>query len=375
MIPAQSELFSMTAKRVLIIGGSGRIGRSVAADLLCHTDVTMTLTGRRYQPTFELSSRQRYQSLSLEDHPALQQAIAAHDLVIHCAGPFRIRELTVLIQCIQQGTPYVDVADSPDYVSEALALGESAKAAGVTCIVSTGVFPGISNSMVRQGIERLDSAEDVHLSYLVAGSGGAGVTVMRTTFIELQTPFQAKVNGECVWIQPYCDREVLPFPDPYNQGAGVYWFNTVEAFTLTRSFPQLQSVITKFGSLPDGYNRLTGLMTHLPPSWLKNSTVVEFLSQVSYAMTQVSDRFSGTGIAMRLAIQGHRHGVPATYLATATHPDTAATAGYGTGSVAQLILDGRLVQPGVWPVEQALSTSLFEETLAERQFSISSAFE
>lgn len=357
--------------RVLIIGGSGRIGRSVAADLLRHTDAVMTLTGRRSRPGFQTMPRQRYQSLLLGNVEAVKDAVSRHDLVIHCAGPFRLRDFNILSQCIEQGTPYIDVADSPDYVGEALAFGDAAMAAGVTCIVSTGVFPGISNSMVRQGIEQLDQAKKVHLSYLVAGSGGAGVTVMRTTFIELQTPFPAKVDGQRVMIQPYCDREVLPFPAPYNQGAGVYWFNTVEALTLANSFPQLDTVITKFGSLPDIYNRLTGLMTQLPPSWLKQPAIVEFLSQVSYTMTQVSDRFSGTGIAMRLDIEGQHQGQTATYLATATHPDTAEAAGYGTGSIAQLILAGQLSRPGVWPVEQSLPTPLFEKTLAERGLNIS----
>ena len=168
---------------VLIIGGGGRIGRSVAADLLSHTSAEVTLTGRRSAPRFALSARQRYRPLNLSDSGDLQAAIAAHQLVIHCGGPFRSRGLEVLTHCIDARTNYVDVADSPDYVAQALALGPAAQAAGVTAVVSTGVFPGISNSMVRQGIEELDRAESVHLSYLVAGSGGAGVTVMRTTFI------------------------------------------------------------------------------------------------------------------------------------------------------------------------------------------------
>ena len=359
------------ASNVLIMGGSGRIGRSVATDVLQHTDATITLTGRQSRAGFELQPRQQYQVLSLADTAAVKAAIAAHDLVIHCAGPFRSRDFYVLSQCIEQKIPYIDVADSPDYVREALAFKEVARVAGVTCIVSTGIFPGISNSLVRQGIEQLDQAEHVHLSYLVAGSGGAGVTVMRTTFIELQTPFEAKVDGQWKLIQPYCDREVLPFPPPSNQGAGVYWFNTIEALTLARSFPQLKSVVTKFGSLPDGYNRLTHAMTLLPGSWLKQPAVVEFLSQVSYAMTQVTDRFSGTGIAIRLVIKGQHQNQAATYQATATHPDTAEAAGYGTGSIAQLILAGKISLPGVWPVEQALPTPLFEKTLAERGLEIS----
>ena len=135
---------------------------------------------------------------------------------------------------------------------------------------------------------------------------------------------------------------------------------------MAQSFPQLTSVVTKFGSLPDIYNRLMHLMMAMPPSWLKRPAMVEFLSQVSYAMTQVTDRFSGTGIAMRLAIQGQLHGKAATYLATATHSDTAEAAGYGTGRIAQLVLSGELSCPGVWPVERALPTVLFEKALAER---------
>ncbi|MEM9164710.1 MAG: saccharopine dehydrogenase, partial [Cyanobacteria bacterium P01_F01_bin.4] len=167
-------------------------------------------------------------------------------------------------------------------------------------------------------------------------------------------------------IAPYSDREVLAFPEPYNVGAGVYWFNTVEALTLPQSFPEVKTVITKFGSLPDYYNRLTGLMTQLPPGWLKQSLVIEALSKISYAMTQVTDRFSGTGIAMRFAISGIKDGAPQTYRVTATHADTAQVAGYGTGSLAQLILSGQVHKPGVWPVEQCLSTPLFEQTMTQR---------
>ena len=355
--------------KVLILGGSGRIGRSVAADLLRHTEAAITLTGRRSQVGFKLHPRQRYQPLSLDDHGGVRDAIAAHDLIIHCAGPFRTRDFYVLSQCIEQSTPYIDVADSPDYVSEALALNQVARVAGVTCIVSTGVFPGISNSMARQGIEQLEQPQHLHLSYLVSGSGGAGVTVMRTTFIELQTPFTAKVNGQQVLIKPYSEREVLSFPISH---AGVYWFNTVEALTLVNSFPQLDSVITKFGSLPNIYNRLTHLMTLLPPSWLKQPKTIEFLSQVSYAMTKVTDRFSGTGITIRLAIQGQHQEQAVTYLAHATHPDTAEAAGYGAGSIAQLILSNQLSLPGVWSVERALPTSLFQKTLAMRGLTVNS---
>ncbi|MEL6813537.1 MAG: saccharopine dehydrogenase NADP-binding domain-containing protein [Cyanobacteria bacterium J06598_3] len=353
---------------VLILGGSGRIGRAVAADILKHTAAHITLTGRRQAVAFELDERQQYQSLDLADEAGVEKAIAQHDLTIHCAGPFRSRNHHVLLTCIAQGKPYLDVADSPDYVNKALSYRQQAIDAGSTVIISTGIFPGISGSMVRQGIEQLDKAESVHLSYLVAGSGGAGVTVMRTTFIELQTPFMSKLKGRWQAVEPYSQREVIEFPR-YGKG-GVYWFNTVEALTVADTFPQLKNIVTKFGSVPDYYNRLTWLMARMPKAWLKNPQLIESLSHISYKMTQVTDPKTGVGIAMRIAIEGEKDGQPIAYLATFDHEDTAYCAGCGTGAIAQLILSNQLTKPGVWPVEQALPTDLFEETLSPRNLAV-----
>ena len=358
------------SQKVLIIGGRGRIGRSAATDILTHTSAQVTITGRNADKHTDLNPKSNctFQSLFLEDEAAVENAISAHDLIIHCAGPFRSRNHHVLTSCIAQGKPYIDVADSPDYVNQALKYRQQAQAAGVTAIISTGIFPGISGSMVRQGIEQLEKAESVHLSYLVAGSGGAGVTVMRTTFIELQTPFMSKINGRWQPIEPYSQREVLDFPR-YGKG-GVYWFNTVEALTVADTFPELKTIVTKFGSVPDYYNRMTWLMARLPKSVLQNKALIESVSQISYKMTQVTDPKTGVGIAMRMEIKGEKKGKPATYLSTFEHEDTAFCAGCGTGSIAQLILSGQLDKPGVWPVEQALSTSLFEETLNQRNLKV-----
>lgn len=361
---------NLQTPKVLVIGGRGRIGRSAATDILTHTSAQVTVTGRNAGNTAKTNygPNRTFQSLSLEDEAAVESAIASHDLIVHCAGPFRSRNHHVLTSCIAQGKPYIDVADSPDYVNQAIKYREQAQKAGVTAIISTGIFPGISGSMVRQGVEQLDKAESVHLSYLVAGSGGAGVTVMRTTFIELQTPFMSKINGRWQTIDPYSQREVLTFPR-YGKG-GVYWFNTVEALTVADTFPELKTIITKFGSVPDYYNRMTWLTARLPKPILKNKALVEALSQISYKMTQVTDPKTGVGIAMRMKIDGEKEGKTASYLSTFEHEDTAFCAGCGTGSIAQLILSGRLDKPGVWPVEQALSTALFEETLNQRNLKI-----
>jgi saccharopine dehydrogenase-like NADP-dependent oxidoreductase len=355
-------------ERVLILGGRGRIGRSVAQDIATHTSAKITITGR--SPETDKGAGLSFLVLDLAEVDKLQKAIANSDLVIHCAGPFHYRDANVLKICIEQGVNYLDVSDHRSFTSKSLSYHEQAVASGVTAIINTGIFPGISNSMVRQGIEQFDQAEKIHLSYLVGGSGGAGITVMRTTFLGLQYPFQAWINGQWQFVKPYSDREVINFPPPYKR-SGVYWFDMPETFTLPYTFPTVKTVITKFGSIPDFYNHLTWIAAHIFPKWwMQRHNTIEFLSYVSHFMTDVTNNFSGIGVAVRSEVTGIKNGENAAYCSTLVHENTAIASGCGTGSLAQLLLEGKLKKPGVWPVEAALSTDLFMQSMASREITI-----
>jgi saccharopine dehydrogenase-like NADP-dependent oxidoreductase len=223
--------------------------------------------------------------------------------------------------------------------------------------------------MARQGAESMVSIDSVHLSYLVGGSGGAGTAAMRTTFMGLQRPFDAWIDGQWETVKPYTGREVVEFPRPYGR-VHVYWYDMPEQVTLPESL-SVQRVITKFGIFPDFYNHLTWMAAHwFPSQLLQNSMTVEFLAQVSHQMTKMSDRFSGTGVAVRCDVYGQKAGNPVHYCSTFTHEGAAAATGCGTGIIAQLVLAGTLNQPGVWSVEQILSTDLFEQAMQQRHLKI-----
>lgn len=357
----------MTQSRVLVIGGAGRIGNCVARDIAHHTDAEVTITAR--SPQLQVNSPLKFLTLDLAEREQVQKAIAPMDLVVHCAGPFHHRDGRVLEACIEAGVNYVDVSDHRSFYERVIKYRDRAIANQVTAILNTGIFPGISNSMVKQGIEQFDRPQKIHLSYVVAGSGGAGLTVMRTTFLGLRNQFSAWIDGKWQDVLPYTEREVIEFPAPYGK-TGVYWFDVPETYTFADSFP-VDTVITKFGSIPDWYNHLTWITAHIfPESWVTSPKGIEFFSQVSYLMTQVTDRFSGIGVAMRVEITGETQGATKIYRSTMVHNNTAIAAGAGTGAIAQLILAGRLNQPGIYPVEQALSTPLFLEVIKSRELKI-----
>lgn len=356
-------------ERVLIIGGRGRIGSSVAQDILSHTQAEITITGRT--PDYGMSDpRVQFLVLDLADVEKMTEAIASTDLVVHCAGPFHYRDANVLKICIEHGVNYLDVSDHRSFTSKARKYHEAAVAAGVTAIVNTGIFPGISNSMVRQGVEQFDTAQKIHLSYLVSGSGGAGVTVMRTTFLGLQKPFESWIDGKWQTVKPYSQRENIEFPSPYGP-TGVYWFDMPETFTLPHAFPSVKTVITKFGSVPDFYNHMTWIAAHVfPKQLMQRRAMIEFLAHVSHFMTDVTNRFSGIGVAVRSEITGRKDDREAVFCSTLMHENTAVASGCGTGSIAQLLLNGKLKKPGVSPVEEALPTNLFEQAMESRGIKI-----
>lgn len=360
--------------RVLVLGGTGRIGNAVAEDIFNNTQAEVTITGRSLKSSLSLNQRMQFLMLDLTEIEKLKSAIAQSDLVIHCAGPFHYRDTQVLAICIDQGVNYIDVSDHRSYSQKALNLHEKAVNADVTAIINTGIFPGISNSLVRQGVEEFDLPEKIHVSYLVSGSGGAGITVMRTTFLGLQNPFTAWINGEWHLVEPYTDREDIYFPHPYDSN-GVYWFDMPETFTLPLYFPTVKTVITKFGSVPDFYNHLTWITAHIFPKWLmqKNETI-EFLSHVSHRMTDFTNIFTGIGVAVRVELTGKKDNQTFVYTATLVHENTAVAAGIGTGSIGKLLLAGKLKNPGVYPVEAGLTTDLFTEIMQERKIEITSNY-
>lgn len=368
-------------KKVLILGGNGRIGGSVAQDIATNTDSEVIVTGRstagkvrdvqsNHQLNHKLNPQLRFLCLDLANIDKLASEIAKSNLVVHCAGPFHHRDTKVLELCIKQGVNYLDVSDHRSYTIRALEHHKDAVNADVTAIVNTGIFPGISNSMVRQCVEQFDEPEKIHLSYVVSGSGGAGVTVMRTTFLGLQNSFEAWIDGNWKIIKPYTDRETIDFPSPYGP-SGVYWYDMPETYTLPKSFPGVSSVITKFGSVPDFYNHLTWIAAHVfPRSWLRNSRGIEFLSHVSHLMTDFTDRFSGIGVAVCAEVVGSKNSNSLVCRANLIHENTAIAAGCGTGTIAQLLLEGKLRKPGVFPVEEALPTNLFVESMESRGINI-----
>lgn len=93
--------------RVLILGGTGRVGGSTAIALsdIC-SDLRIIIGGRNREKgaamVKRLGGNSEFTEVNIDDHQSLEAALMDADLVLHTAGPFQqAQKCTVLEAAIQ----------------------------------------------------------------------------------------------------------------------------------------------------------------------------------------------------------------------------------------------------------------------------------
>lgn len=373
--PRQSE-GGQSAQHVLILGGTGRVGSSTAASLLQHKkeSIRISLSGRR-QEGFDaaVANRPELQGVEfcrcdIDDAASLKQALQGVDLVVHTAGPFQRRtECDVLEACIEAGVPYMDVCDDADYSQRAKALHSQAQAAGVPCITTAGIYPGVSNVMAAHmiAVARQERKEDgsvqeapfdeealtqparLRYSYFTAGSGGVGPTILETSMLLAGEEVVAYRDGQKVLMPPISGRRVVDF----GLGLGrrtTYLYNLPEVDSAAK-YMQVPAVSARFGTAPEIWNIAMWLTARLsPPNFLSDRNKSKWLASLAAPWVKFVDQFCGEKVAMLVEVE-MENGTNAAGLFM--HKLLSDSVGHSTAAFAIAMLDGE-TEPGVWFPEE-----------------------
>jgi len=289
------------------------------------------------------------------------------DLVVHTAGPFQgVRSASLLEGAIAAGVPYVDVCDDTDLCRIAKELEPQCQAAGVTALVSTGIWPGVSALMVAEAARRLGQAERVEMSFYTAGTGGAGPTIVSATFLLLAEPPLVYEAGKEVRAEPWGERRLADF----GPGVGeqfVHLLDEPECYTCQRALG-IPNIRSSFGTAPDIWNWLFAAVKLLPADILRNRGLMQAVANFSMPIIGAVDALVGAKNAMRVdAFDAEGRQVTLRL----THSDLEDCVGLGTAAFAMEALQAR-VAPGVWfPVELEASrrTAILDRVSREAIFS------
>ncbi|EFJ44432.1 hypothetical protein VOLCADRAFT_95342 [Volvox carteri f. nagariensis] len=362
--------------RVVVIGGTGRVGSSTASALIKEfPNLKITLASRSdesYQaavsrrPELSQAAFQRVDITNADSVRGLLNSTDA-DLVIHTAGPFqRSKNYAVLEAALDTRTPYIDVCDDTPYSEGAKAkYAERAKAEGVPAIVSGGIYPGTSNVMAAHiiSIARQEYDEGwnyrtpppgegvepkwLRYSYYTAGSGGAGPTILETSFLLAGEDVIVYKDGKEVILPPISNRREVDF-GPGVGRKGVYLYNLPEVVS-GHKYMRVPDVSARFGTDPFIWNWAMWLTARLIPRKLLNDRgFVKRFAALSDPFVRNVDKIIGEAVAMRVEVDmvngKNSSGI-------FVHKYLSQSMGYSTAAFAQSVLQGK-TKPGVWYPEE-----------------------
>jgi len=267
-------------------------------------------------------------------------------LVVHTGGPFQGRtKPTLLSTCLSLSIPYVDVCDEWELAETSKSkLHSMAREKNVPCIISCGIWPGVSALMAKEGAESLASKlrssycndeegtaagdestketkaeiESIDYSFFTAGTGNAGPTIVSATFLLLATPVITFLNGRRADKEPWTEMKQIDF----GKGVGdrLVWLLDNPDVPSTALYLNCRhqhndddgddtanvvpNVSSRFGTAPLVWNYLFGGMKVLPRSLLYNRNAMQAFALFSEPIIRLVDRLVGATNAMRVDVTG-----------------------------------------------------------------------
>lgn len=204
----------------IIVLGCGLVGRTIVKDLAKNHEVCVVDLHRENIETVLEQTKIKFQIGDATDKKFLSSIVPDYDLVISAVPGYL--GFAVLKNLIELGKNVVDIAFFPENAFE---LDELAKSKGVTCVVDSGIAPGLSNMIIGyySNFYKVDTAT------IYVG----GLPFERTLPFEYKAPFSPtdvleeyirparyRSNGELITSDPLTQIEHLHF-----KGIG-----TLEAF-------------------------------------------------------------------------------------------------------------------------------------------------
>ena len=145
-------------------------------------------------------------------------------VAVHCAGPFRAAETTLLEACLEVGCHYADIADDRSYAVQVRAFGERFADRGFAAVYGCSSLPGISGALaLRAARSRADRAVRARVTLFIGNDNPKGSAAI-TLACRRPGPADCRATGRrfagfaiarwCHCRQPFGRRAVFNFDSP-----------------------------------------------------------------------------------------------------------------------------------------------------------------
>lgn len=137
---------------VLVLGGYGNFGKRIS-ELLVRQNISVIICGRNRQKAEQLQKKLASPNADISIFDMHTELAAKLEelkpkVVINTCGPFQNQDYGAARTCIDQGIPYIDLADGRDYVNGIGELDDAAKKNGVIVISGASTVPALTSAVV-----------------------------------------------------------------------------------------------------------------------------------------------------------------------------------------------------------------------------------
>lgn len=345
----------------IIVIGAGMVGSAMARDLAVNHQVTSA--DRNTEALGKLNSEFGINALTLDvtDKAALQSAVSAFDLVV-CAVPGFLGFRT-LRWIIEAGKNVVDISFFPE---NSLELDALAKEHGVTALVDIGVAPGVDNLILGYYNERmkLDTFECLvgGLPKVKKWPFGYKAPFSPVDVIEeYMRPARYVENGHVVIREPLTDAELIEF----DKVGTLESFNTDGLRSIVHTMAHIPNMKEKTLRYPGHIDLIKALKASgffsdkkiiIDDMEIRPIDVTSKILIDEWKLQPEEEEFTVMRVTVVGTIEDGRRKRIIYNLYDAYDPETkvssmSRTTGYTCTAAANLLLEGKFAEKGVFPPE------------------------
>jgi saccharopine dehydrogenase (NAD+, L-lysine-forming) len=351
----------MHAQDILIVGGTGVVGRRIAAELGPDYPGRVVVAGRNLARAVELAATighgVRGRRIDIAERSSIAAALEDVTIVISCIDqPGR----PLLSAAIERGLRYTDITPHLTELGRGAAYEEintAARASGAVVVLGTGIIPGISSVTVRSLANALGGADEIETALLLSARDVTGPASLDYFLQELTMSFEIHVDGDDRPVRPFSDPQMIEFPSPVGPHLA-YLFPFSDQVLYPRTMGS-RTALTRLAIEPGWLARVLAAIVGTGAARLM---AIDGLRHIIARRRKNRPSGEGARFALRVDV---KHG-GRTRLATLLGRTQADAAAAGAAGVARPLIDGEIARPGAWMPEQVVNPEAFLSRLATR---------
>jgi short subunit dehydrogenase-like uncharacterized protein len=192
---ATTETAPPDGGNILIVGGYGQVGRSIAERLAPLFPGRVTIAGRNLDKARAAAAAIGHgaEGRAVDIFAAdARDALDGVALALVCLDQTDTRFVE---QCLSRGIHYVDISADYDFLSRVEKLDQLAKQKGVTAMLSVGVAPGLTNMLAACAREKMETVDRIDILLEFGLGDHHGAVAVEWLFDNLDAAYEVQERG------------------------------------------------------------------------------------------------------------------------------------------------------------------------------------